>query len=149
MMNYQVDKLESSDLSQIMAIEQRVQHHPWNESLLQQSFNHLSYNLALRGKESDLLGYLFCRVVVDEGELLNISIDRNLQHQGWGGHLLRSLIIRLKMQGIHRIMLEVRASNQPALRLYKRLGFNLDGVRKNYYPSGDTREDALLMSRIL
>lgn len=138
-----------SDLPRIAKIEKCVQLHPWNESLLQQSFDPLSYNLALRADDHHLMGYLFCRVVAGEAELLNISIDRYFQQQGWGEYLLGALFKRLKVRHVERLMLEVRASNQPALRLYKRLCFNLDGIRKNYYPLGETREDAMLMSRQL
>ncbi len=51
--------------------------------------------------------------------------------------------------GASRALLEVRASNTAAQCLYASFGFELDGVRKNYYPSNGAREDALLMSKPL
>jgi ribosomal-protein-alanine N-acetyltransferase len=51
--------------------------------------------------------------------------------------------------GIARCLLEVRASNLAAQGLYQSLGFMSDGRRKNYYPKGSGREDALLMSLTL
>jgi len=55
----------------------------------------------------------------------------------------------LGKSGAKRCLLEVRASNAAARGLYRSLGFQVDGVRKNYYPAATGREDALLMSREL
>jgi ribosomal-protein-alanine N-acetyltransferase len=54
-----------------------------------------------------------------------------------------------KQQGVRRCLLEVRESNTAARGLYETLSFQLDGIRKNYYPTTTGREDALLMSRQL
>ncbi|HET19983.1 MAG TPA: ribosomal-protein-alanine N-acetyltransferase, partial [Chromatiales bacterium] len=61
----------------------------------------------------------------------------------------RWLMSVCREQGLERILLEVRASNTPALGLYRSEGFCEDGVRKGYYPASGGREDAILMSRSL
>ena len=71
------------------------------------------------------------------------------QRQGLGGLLLAAALRAAVAAGAGRCLLEVRASNRAALALYRRQGFTEDGVRKNYYPAGAGREDALLMSKEL
>jgi ribosomal-protein-alanine N-acetyltransferase len=86
--------------------------------------------------------------LLDEAELLNIFIAAEQQGRGWGfadRHHGRPEAARL-----HRLFLEVRASNQPAIKLYQHCGFQQSGLRKNYYPSANgTREHAILMEAVL
>lgn len=92
-------------------------------------------------------GYLFWQTVLDEAELHNITIAPEFRRNGHALASLRQWLTHLQQQSIARVLLEVRASNRPALQLYHRLGFNHDGMRKAYYacPNGQ-REDALLLS---
>jgi ribosomal-protein-alanine N-acetyltransferase len=63
--------------------------------------------------------------------------------------MLRWVMSACRELGMQRMLLEVRASNLPALHLYRSEGFTEDGVRKGYYPASGGREDAILMSRFL
>lgn len=94
-------------------------------------------------------GFVIYSQVLDEATILNIAVDANSQRSGLGGKLLRAALRQMKYSGIARCMLEVRYSNTPARKLYEAHGFELDGLRKNYYPDSDGREDALLMSLAL
>jgi len=98
------------------------------------------------GPGDPMLGYALFTTVLDEAELLQIAIDPVARGRGLGAELLSWAMQALAAEGIARLMLEVRASNATAIGLYERLGFELDGVRKNYYPTATGREDALLMS---
>ncbi|HES76840.1 MAG TPA: GNAT family N-acetyltransferase, partial [bacterium] len=69
--------------------------------------------------------------------------------QGIGRGMLTWVMQQCTARAMQRILLEVRASNTPALGLYRALGFQQDGVRKGYYPASGGREDAVLMSRAL
>jgi len=69
--------------------------------------------------------------------------------RGLGAFLLGGLLAQVKASGAHRCLLEVRASNTAARRLYAKMGFERDGERKNYYPGPGAPEHALLMSRNL
>ena len=87
--------------------------------------------------------------VLDEASIHRIAIHPEQRGMGMGKALLQSAMEQMRRAGARRCLLEVRQSNTVALRMYEANGFGHDGVRKNYYPSPDGREDALLMSRTL
>ena len=68
------------------------------------------------------------------------------QRQGLGRQLLEHLIGELEKRGVLTLWLEVRASNTAAIALYESLGFNEATIRRNYYPTVDGREDAIIMA---
>lgn len=103
--------------------------------------------LAVRGQT--LLGYALFSRVIDEAELLRIATAISARRQGVAQALLAHAQQVLAAAGVTRLFLEVRASNQPAQQLYRRLGWQPDGRRRDYYPLGAGREDALLFKRIL
>ena len=84
-----------------------------------------------------------------DAELQAITVAPQVRRQGLAGRLVTALIDQAVSWGSERLLLEVRASNQAALALYRRSGFRDDGVRRGYYPplnGSGAREDALLMS---
>lgn len=98
-------------------------------------------------RNNQLIAYLLAQCVCDECELLQISVHPDFKRQGIGCDLMSKLITLLKARSVHRLLLEVRESNTPATSLYKKMGFVIDGIRKNYYPSAiGNRENAVLMS---
>lgn len=84
-------------------------------------------------------------MAADEGDITNVAVAKQCQNQGIGGMLTAELIHRTEEVGVSRLFLEVRVSNQPAIHLYQKMGFEQNGKRKNYYES--PVEDALLMMR--
>lgn len=84
--------------------------------------------------------------VLDLGEIQNVIADPGYRRRGLARHVLSEVLAQLRAEGAERCLLEVRASNAPAIALYRRCGFVEDGRRRNYYPLGSGREDALLMS---
>jgi ribosomal-protein-alanine N-acetyltransferase len=96
---------------------------------------------------NQLIAYLLAQCVCDECELLQISVHPDFKRQGIGYDLMSKLMTLLKAQSVHRLLLEVRDRNAAAIALYQKMGFVIDGVRKNYYPSvTGNRENAILMS---
>jgi ribosomal-protein-alanine N-acetyltransferase len=98
---------------------------------------------------ADVAGYVLLYLVLDEVTILNIAVAPPHQGQGLGRQLLQAALRASREHGARRCLLEVRASNRAALALYEGEGFIEDGVRKDYYPAGSGREDALLMSKEL
>lgn len=118
----------------------------WTESMLRDCFSSDSY--AVYGwfdTHENLKGFCIVQMVYDEFTLMNIVVHPDAQGQGIGGQLLNYLQALAASQPA-RLWLEVRASNQPARRLYKSCGFKAEGRRPNYYPLKDGREDAVIMS---
>lgn len=88
-------------------------------------------------------GYIGCLYAADEGDITNVSVDSARRREGIGKCLVQALLAESRKRGCRRIFLEVRQSNDAAIRLYQGCGFVRVGVRKNYYTK--PQEDALLM----
>jgi len=93
-----------------------------------------------------LIGFAVYQCVLDEATLMNIGVEADSQQHGFGARLLQRGLQRMQSQGARRCLLEVRASNLAATRLYQKFNFTVDGHRKDYYQTAEGREDALLMS---
>ncbi len=92
-----------------------------------------------------VLGYVGSQTVLDETDMMNIAVHPDFRHQGIATGLIVGLIGALKLRGSHCLTLEVRASNEPAKRLYEKLGFIQVGLRKNYYRN--PKEDACILRK--
>lgn len=84
--------------------------------------------------------------VLDESELLEIAVQPAMQGRGYGKALLAQAIALARRNGAVRMFLEVRESNARARKMYTSFGFEETGRRRNYYPTEDGREDAILMT---
>jgi ribosomal-protein-alanine acetyltransferase len=93
------------------------------------------------------IGFLVARNLGPEWELENIAVLPAFHRQGVGRALLSALLAQARARQAERILLEVRASNQPAIRLYNSSGFQLLARRGNYYQNPN--EDALILVHTL
>lgn len=100
--------------------------------------------LVVEEKEK-ILGYCGLLMVLDEGDITNVAVRKERQREGIGHFLVDSLIRLAAELGVTTIHLEVRAGNKTAIRLYERMNFVRDGLRRNYYTN--PTEDAVLMTR--
>ena len=90
-------------------------------------------------------GYVGSQTVCGETDMMNVAVHPDFRRQGIGEKLVEQLVAELKAIGSHALMLEVRASNAPAIGLYEKMGFQQVGLRKNYYR--DPKEDALILRK--
>ncbi|MET0378502.1 MAG: ribosomal protein S18-alanine N-acetyltransferase [Spongiibacteraceae bacterium] len=136
------------DVEDLLTIEQAAAAYPWSR-------RQFSDGLAAKefgwGIEIDrrLVAFTIFNAVLDETTLLDIAVHPDFQRRGLARKLLAAALRELPKCSRVRCLLEVRVSNGAAITLYKSLGFNEDGRRRNYYPTPGGREDALLMSKIL
>ena len=135
-----------ADLPTVLPIERAAYSHPWTPRNLQDAMG--AGNLAQLLWQGDaLLGYFVAMPGVDEVHLLNITVAPQRQGQGIARFLLDVLALWAMQLGKPWIWLEVRRSNERALAVYQRYGFEQVGLRKAYYPdTRTTREDAIVMS---
>lgn len=91
----------------------------------------------------ELVGYICFWVVFEELRMMNLAVAPQVRHRGIGRWLLQQAVTMGLEQGARRALLEVRASNAPALALYEQAGFARSGVRTKYYTN--PVEDAVLM----
>ena len=90
-----------------------------------------------------IIGYIGMYLAMDEGEITNVAVAPVERCHGVGGMLLTELLKIAENKGVARIVLEVRASNDSAIRLYERNGFVQCGMRKGFYEF--PKEDAYVM----
>jgi len=84
-------------------------------------------------------------IAAGEAHLLNICVIDRLRRQGIGGRLLEHMMRLAREASVERIYLEVRPSNKSAFHLYESAGFELLGVRENYYKARSGKEDAVVL----
>jgi ribosomal-protein-alanine acetyltransferase len=94
--------------------------------------------------EYDVAGVVLSAVVADEAEIESIAVSPNFQRQGVGRSLLTAALDGMRAKGVEKVHLELRESNQRALRFYRKHGFEEAGRRAGYY--AEAAEDAILMS---
>jgi len=136
------------DLDAVMAVERTLYTHPWTRVNFADSLK-AGYSAWVMKHDDALIGYFVLMVAVDEGHLLNLSVARPFQRQGYAGALIDMACQVARQHRANCLYLEVRPSNAPAQALYRKRGFEQVGIRRGYYPQGDidrTRpEDALVM----
>jgi ribosomal-protein-alanine N-acetyltransferase len=139
---------QASDIAPMAEIEQQAYPYPWSASILHDCLEagHWGWVASSRG---EIAAYTLVQQVLDEAHLLNVCTAPSWQGQGVGRGMLQWVMQQCQEREMTRMLLEVRASNAPALGLYRALGFAQDGLRKGYYPASGGREDAVLMSRLL
>lgn len=137
-----------ADLSDIMAIEQSAYRFPWSRTIFRDCIR-VGYYCQVLEEQDHILAYGIMSTVLDEAHILNLCVRPALQKRGLARRMLEHLIELAHRDGAKTLFLEVRPSNQAALRLYTAAGFCELGRRRNYYPAEQGREDALLMAKAL
>lgn len=137
--------MQMADLDEVFAVEQQVYPHPWSRGNFVDSLTS-GYSAWTLRDEGRLAGYFLLMAAVDEAHLLNVSVAAERQGQGMGRYLLDKVVACARGLGAESVLLEVRPSNERALKVYQRYGFAEIGRRKAYYPAHNgQREDAIVM----
>lgn len=141
--------MEVEDIPAVVVIERQVQLHPWSHQLFADSVNGSDICWVLT-EGSQVVGYAVLKAILDEAELLTLSIKPEYQGKGLGRYLLEGVIQRIQAGGVSQLFLEVRISNAVAIGLYLSCGFAHIGRRSGYYPTDSGgREDAFVLSASL
>ena len=144
-MNYTIVPMDRSHLSQIAALERACFSAPWSEDMLaEELYNPQASFIVAQRADGAVLGYAGLHVVLDEGYIANVAVRADCRQQGIASALLDVFLRFARAHQLAFLTLEVRASNDPAIRLYLKHGFAQVGRRKNYYTKPD--EDALIMT---
>lgn len=140
-------EMEKEDLEQVVLLESECFSNPWNKEncLYELEENPFSHGWILKEKDK-ILGYAFLWETFEMTQLARIGIKSKLRKKGYASYLMEKLIERARSVDCEYMTLEVRASNQAGLALYKKMGFIQVNVSKNYYPDG---EDAIVMTLAL
>ncbi len=137
--------LELADLDGIEAIEQRAYPTPWSRSMFASELAKPTSICLGAFEGADLVGYVINSRCDDAWHVMNVAVDPDRQGQGIATALPQRLCEIPADDERRGYTPEVRVSNDGAIRLYERLGFEARGIRRGYYT--DNREDALIMWR--
>ena len=156
-MNLRLRPAVPCDARLLVDIDGEASAYPWSEEQITDACSadvspgkktHSECVLVVEHNENTC-GFIIYTLLLNEGSIHNIAVSPIYQRRGLARVLLGEVLGIFTSAGASRALLEVRASNTAAQCLYETFGFELDGVRKNYYPSNGAREDALLMSKRL
>jgi ribosomal-protein-alanine N-acetyltransferase len=139
-----IRRLTYADLPQVIAIERRAFPTPWSLAMFVLELSKPSGICLAATRDGRIVGYLVCSSYDTVWHLMNVAVDERLRREGIATALLDRLFERSDRPGA-QYTLEVRLSNDPAIELYERFGFQSAGVRRGYYH--DNKEDALIMWR--
>lgn len=142
---FTIRPMRQEDLAMVSLLDQLSFTEPWpkNTFAYELTTNYSICQVAV-DLSGNVLGAIVVWLVVDEAHVATIAIHPDHRHKGIGAALLANALLIAFYRGALTSLLEVRVSNLPAIRLYEHFGYQVDGVRKNYYQ--DNQEDALLLS---
>lgn len=135
--------MQKDDIPQIAQLEKETFSLPWNQKALEESFLKETYLFIAASFQKQVIGYIGMYIVLEEGNITNIIVSKKYRRNKIAARMLTDLFLEAKKRGVSRITLEVRKSNEGAIRLYENAGFNQTGVRRNYYEKPE--EDAIIM----
>lgn len=107
---------------------------PWSKQLFEETIQDCGHIGLMALVDGVFIGFVLGRITQDEAEILTLAVSKNWQGKGIGSKLLRLLIEKLEKKDVRSMLLEVKASNDIALRMYRSFGFERIGQRANYYP---------------
>ena len=137
--------LNEKHVGQVAALEALCFSAPWSaDAICSELTNPLSvWYVAV--EDGVVAGYVGSQSVLDEADMMNLAVLPEYRRNGVAKQLVLELVDHLKSQNVRCLTLEVRASNEPAIKLYECLGFSCIGRRPGYYHK--PREDALILRK--
>lgn len=137
-----IEKMQTKDLPEVAKIEARVFSVPWSEQGFADALKQDTIFVTAK-QDGQVVGYCGMYCSFEEGEITNVAVLPEAQNHGIGKKIISALLRASQKKNISRIVLEVRVSNTPAIRLYEGFGFQKAGIRKGFYEK--PREDAAIM----
>jgi len=131
-------------IDEIAKIERESFGDPWSKNMFYDFIDNPLAVCFVAVEDIEIAGYLIAYHITDEIQILNIAVKASKRHRKIATKLFDVIFEYAKAENVQEFTLEVRPSNAGAIGLYKKLGFKIDGVRKNYYMN--PKEDAVLMS---
>lgn len=151
---FAIERLGENDADQLPTIHGEDFARPWSdhefETLIGQQavFGFGAWRVGHRAEAP--AGFVLARLAAGEAEILTIAVARTWRRHGLGRELMEAVLRHLHAERAEALFLEVEETNQPAIALYRRLGFFEVGRRPGYYGEpGMEKTSALVMRRDL
>ncbi len=139
--------MNESHVSAVAELEKLCFSAPWSERSIAAELKSEWSLWLVEERDGVAVAYVGSQSSPPEADVMNVAVSPDYRRQGIGESLMIALGEALASKGIETLTLEVRASNEAAISLYTRLGYEQVGRRPNYYM--DPREDALIMRKEL
>ncbi|GHI01664.1 ribosomal protein S18-alanine N-acetyltransferase [Neobacillus kokaensis] len=136
--------MREEDIDQVLEVEHASFTLPWSREAFYNELrnNKFAVYIVLEHNKK-IIGYSGVWIVIDEAHVTNVAILPEYRGKKLGDALMQKLIQVSREMGARSMTLEVRVTNHVAQSLYRKMGFQNGGIRKNYY--SDNQEDALVM----
>ena len=138
-------KMNEGHVKAVAELEKLCFFDPWSENSVASELKNKLALWLVAEEEGRVAGYIGSQTCGDESDVMNVAVHPDFRRRGIAENLVNSLVEELRSIGSRCLTLEVRASNVPAIALYKKLGFAEIGKRRNYYRN--PKEDALIMRK--
>ena len=135
------------DIKHIAELEAKTFSDAWTETGVRETLGQKQAFITVAEDGGELIGYCIIYYVMDEAEIARIAICEDVRRTGIGNDLFQYTCEYCTEIGVERLLLDVRESNEGAIAFYKNYGFQIDGIRKDFYEM--PKEDAVLMSMSL
>ena len=142
--------MKEDDLPEVRTIEALSFSNPWSDNTFRGEIQNTSVSfpmVVVQRPGERVIGYILYWHIQEDVQVNNIAVHPDFRGRGIGEALMQHIIERVRKKGATFVTLEVRPSNTTAVTLYKKLGFEVLGMRKNYYTNPN--EDACLMGLVL
>lgn len=142
-----IREMRIEDAAAAAQMEAEIFSRPWTEADFRSSLalQDVYYKVAEHKETGKIVGYCGCYRSFEEGNITNMAVKSSVRRQGIADSLLDAVLECGMQMGIETFWLEVRESNEPAIRLYQKFGFEQVGIRRNFY--ADPPESARIMQR--
>lgn len=138
-----VRAMQIKDADAVSRLERQIFSRPWSRKGFIDALSLGNTIFLVAEEEGRILGYIGMYFSIDEGEITNVAVDPVERCRGVGAMLLDAIKKEAEHRFLARLILEVRVSNDTAIRLYERNGFMNCGIRKGFYE--EPKEDAYIM----
>ena len=140
-----ISPMTKDDVEAVVQIEAEAygKHHWAKSSFYDEMSNNLAKYYVAKTPDGNLVGYAGTWHIIDEGHITTIAVKKEYLRNHIGEYIIQKIISDCYKENIKYLTLEVRVSNDPAIKLYEKYGFRSLGTRKKYYQ--DNNEDALIM----
>ena len=131
------------DVDEVYIVEEDCFVDPWSKDSIRKELKNDLARYLVAEIDDKIVGYVGVWFVVDEGHITNVAVHSDYRGKKIGDKLVKEMVELCKENNIVAMTLEVRASNTVAQNLYRKYGFKMGGIRKEYY--SDNKEDAIIM----
>ena len=141
-----IRELKTEDLNEVEKIEAQCFSCPWSKkAILESALSENNYFIVAEIEKEEIIAYAGIYCVGKEAYMYNIAVKAKHRGKGVGIAIMKQLFGYCNKKGMELLSLEVRESNYIAINLYKKLGFEILGQRKNFYKS--PCENGLIMTK--